>query len=89
MKNLKEYDFFGSVEESSDHLSEGSSCMSPSAMEAIKSACKSCLMEEAHGYDQDENPDHTYEGYVNKCMEYLKECMGQAGYASLANPYKG
>jgi hypothetical protein len=88
MKNLKEYDFFGSVEESSEHLSEGS-CMSQAAMEALKSACQSCLMKEAQDYDGDEDPEHTFEGYVTKCMEYLKECMGQTGYSSLANPYKG
>ena len=86
MKNLKEYgshltDF--NLEESSEY----SQCMSEGARQAVKSLCESMLCKEAMDYHNDECEDHTYEGYINECMGYLKEAMGQAGYAPLVKPY--
>jgi hypothetical protein len=51
---------------------------------ALESLCEAMLCKEADEYHNDENPEHTYEGYVIECANYMKEYMGQAGYASLS-----
>lgn len=54
--------------------SEGMSC-SENAKMAIKSLCENHLCNEGMDYENNENAEHTYEGYVNECMDYLRECM--------------
>ena len=54
--------------------SEGMSC-SEGAKMAIKSICEEMLCKEGEEYDMNENAEHTYEGYTQACMEYMKQCM--------------
>ena len=58
----------------------------PEFIQAMKSQAPN-LAKEAKEYHDDENPDHTYEGYVNECGNYIKEYMGRPGYSSLDKPY--
>jgi len=82
MENIKSYESFSDIEiKESNHMSE--SGMSPASKMALESLCEAMLCKEADEYHNDENPEHTYEGYVMECMNYIKECMGQAGYAPL------
>lgn len=60
-----------------DTMSEGMNC-SENAKMAIKSICEEYLCKEGMEYDQNENEEHTYEGYAKACMEYLNECMMEA-----------
>jgi hypothetical protein len=53
---------------------EGMNC-SENAKLAIKSICEQLLCKEGEEYDMDEEADHTYEGYTQACMEYMKQCM--------------
>jgi hypothetical protein len=82
MENIKSYESFSTVEikESNDMNECG---MSPASKMALESLCEAMLCKEADQYHNDENPEHTYEGYVNECANYIKECMGQSGYAPL------
>lgn len=83
MKNLKHYESFSTTEiKESNHMNEYG--MSPASKMALESLCEAMLCKEADEYHNDENPEHTYEGYVMECANYMKECMGQAGYASLS-----
>jgi len=83
MENIKSYESFSDIEiKESNHMSE--SCMSPASKMALESLCEAMLCKEAAEYHNDENPMHTYEGYVMESANYMKECMGQAGYASLS-----
>jgi hypothetical protein len=86
MKNLKEY---GShlTDFSLDENSEYSQCMSEDAKQAVKTLCEEMLCKEAMDYHNDAHENHTYEGYISECMGYLKEAMGQAGYAPLVKPH--
>ncbi len=97
MQNLKSFENFSEVEIVTN---EAEGAMTPDAMtpmcpisegakEMIKGICEGHLCKEGEEYHNDENPEHTYEGYINECMNYLKECMGQPGYATAANPYMG
>jgi hypothetical protein len=52
--------------------------MSEDAKRAIKSLCESMLIHEAHGCNEDSDPDHTYESYLNECGQYMTECMMRA-----------
>jgi hypothetical protein len=62
------------MEDESEMMSEGMSC-SENAKMAIKSICEKMLCREGMDYDMNEVQDHTYEGYTQACMEYLKSCM--------------
>lgn len=59
-----------------DHepISEGSGCSSETKA-MIESMCKEYLVHEGMAYHDDEDENHTYEGYIHECMSYLKECM--------------
>ena len=86
MENIKSYESFSSREiKESDSMYECG--MSDNAKMALESLCESMLCKEAEDYHNDENPDHTYEGYVKECMDYMREAMGHPGYASL-NPIR-
>jgi hypothetical protein len=82
MENIKSYESFSDIEikESNDMNECG---MSTESKMALESLCEAMLCKEADQYHNDENPEHTYEGYVMECANYMKECMGQAGYAPL------
>jgi hypothetical protein len=76
MENIKSYESFSDIEiKESNHMSE--TAMSPSSKMALESLCEAMLCKEAEEYHNDENPEHTYEGYVMGCANYMKECMGQ------------
>ena len=82
MENIKSYESFSTVEiKESNNMNECG--MSPASKMALESLCEAMLCKEADQYHNDENPEHTYEGYVMECSNYIKECMGQSGYASL------
>jgi hypothetical protein len=82
MENIKSYESFSDIEiKESNGMNECG--MSTESKMALESLCEAMLCKEADGYHNDENPEHTYEGYVMECMNYIKECMGQAGYAPL------
>lgn len=87
MRNLLEFENFHS-----NSLDEGEGCtackaMSPAAMEAVKNLCEGMLCGEAQAWHDDEDPEHTYEGYINECGKYMAEMMGQPGYQSLTKTY--
>jgi hypothetical protein len=88
MKNLTTYENYGTseIQENWDMQKE-SSCMSEGARMQLEKICEEYLAKEAKEYRDDENPDHTYEGYVNECGNYIKEYMGRPGYSSLDKPY--
>lgn len=87
MKNLINYESFDlqTVQESDGCIE--CSAMSPAAMEAVKNVCEGLLCREAEDWHNDEDPEHTYEGYVNECAKYMTEMMGQPGYSSLNKTY--
>jgi hypothetical protein len=58
-------------------LGEGMNC-SENAKMAIKSICEEMLCKEGMEYDMNEMAEHTYEGYTQACMEYMKSCMMEA-----------
>lgn len=89
MQNIKNYENFNQLEiQESEEMSETyEGAMSPEAKMQIESLCEGLLCKEAADYHRDENADHTYEKYVNECANYLKEAMGQAGYATIDKPY--
>jgi hypothetical protein len=60
-------------------MNEGAGC-SDNAKMVIESMCNDHLVKEAVDYHEDEDDAHTYEGYVQACMEYLKECMMKEGW---------
>ena len=60
-------------------IKEGySSSMSEDAKRAIKSICEKILIHEAYQCNEDEDPEHTYENYLNECAQYMAECMMRA-----------
>lgn len=65
---------FGQFMNENWDANEGMSC-SENAKMAIKSICEQYLCKEGEEFDMNENAEHTYEGYVDECMSYLKECM--------------
>lgn len=52
--------------------------MSEEAKKAIKALCEELLIKEAQTCDEDADPNHTYENYLNECGSYLSECMAEA-----------
>jgi hypothetical protein len=88
MKNLQPYEIYGSEDIQENHGMMGeSSCMSEAAKANMKKICEEYLAKEAAEYHDDDDAEHTYEGYVAQCSKYLSECMGQAGYAGLNKIY--
>jgi len=88
MKNLQPYEIYGSEDIQENHGMMGeSSCMSEAAKANMKKICEEYLAKEAAEYNDDDDAEHTYEGYVAQCGKYLMECMGQAGYAGLNKTY--
>lgn len=85
MENIKSYESFSDIEIKESNYMHGYSvphgmnetCMSPASKMALESLCEAMLCKEADEYHNDENPEHTYEGYVMGCANYMKECMGQ------------
>lgn len=98
MENLKDYSYFqtsGIYEEESEFIEvkggeipkDNKDAMSNHAKESLKEICENILCREADQYDEDDDDAHTYEGYVNECMTYLKEAMGQSGYSPIIKPH--
>lgn len=52
--------------------------MSEEAKRAIKTICENLLIKEAQSCDEDHDPMHTYENYLNECGSYMTECMMEA-----------
>lgn len=52
--------------------------MSEEAKKAIKTICEELLIKEAQTCDEDADPNHTYENYLNECGSYMNECMMEA-----------
>ena len=71
-----------------EFMNEGSGCMSEKAKSLLEEVCKSYLMKEAEEFENDPHDEHTYESYVNGCMSYLKEIMGNKGYTTIYKPYR-
>lgn len=60
-------------------MEEGySPAMSEEAKEAIKSICEDLLIKEAQACDEDRDPMHTYENYLNEVGSYMTKCMTEA-----------
>jgi DNA-directed RNA polymerase subunit RPC12/RpoP len=55
-----------------------SPAMSEEAKEAIKSICEDLLIKEAQACDEDHDPMHTYENYLNEVGSYMTKCMTEA-----------
>jgi hypothetical protein len=88
MKNLASYEdhLNKEITESNEQITECDG-MSQNAKMALESLCEELLCKEAREYHDDENPEHTYEGYVNECVNKLNEMMGNSGYAPLFKPH--
>jgi len=52
--------------------------MSEEAKRAVKTICEEILIKEAQMCDEDKDPMHTYESYLNECGSYMTECMMEA-----------
>lgn len=52
--------------------------MSEEAKRAVKAICENLLIKEAQMCDEDHDPSHTYESYLNECGSYMTECMMEA-----------
>lgn len=49
--------------------------MSEEAKRAVKEVVETYLIEEAQACNEDSDPNHTYENYLNEVSQYLTECM--------------
>ena len=87
MENLLKFKDHAAKSIDESMMEEGRGCLSEAAKSVLEKACKEILMKEAQEYHDDENPEHTYEGYVNECNNYINEIMGNAGYSSTAKPF--
>lgn len=68
--------FEGFVNECWSPIDESySPAMSEDAKRAIKSMCEEMLIHEAKACDEDHDPMHTYESYLNECGQYMTECL--------------
>lgn len=52
--------------------------MSEEAKRAIKTICEDLLIKEAQACDEDQDPMHTYESYLNEAGAYMTQCMAEA-----------
>jgi|688.fasta_scaffold00021_92 hypothetical protein len=60
-------------------MTEGySPAMSEEAQNAVKSVCEEILIKEAQMCDEDADPNHTYENYLNEVGSYMSKCMMEA-----------
>jgi hypothetical protein len=88
-KSGKAEDTFESfVNECWSPMTEGYNlAMSEDAKRAIKSICEELLIKEAQMCDEDADPNHTYENYLNECGSYMTECMMEsAAGVDVENP---
>lgn len=51
--------------------------MTTQVQDSIRQFCKDALHNEAIKYDEDDNHDHTYPGYMQECLDYIAECMNE------------
>jgi len=74
MKHVQSFETFSSpaVQEASEPKKAGA--LSEKMCEAINKCCE-MMMQEAKAWHQDENVEHTAEGWAAECNEYMKECM--------------
>ena len=56
--------------------------ISEETKQKLYDVCKKNILKEANDYHNDEDPEHTYEGYVKECMSYMNEMLGSVGYSS-------
>lgn len=49
--------------------------MSEEAKRAVKAICEEILINEARECNEDEDPNHTYENYLNEVGQYFTDCM--------------
>lgn len=71
--------FEGFVNECWTPMTEGyNPAMSEEAKRAVKTICEDILIKEAQSCDEDQDPMHTYENYLNECGAYMTECMMEA-----------
>jgi hypothetical protein len=52
--------------------------MSEEAKRAVKTICEEILVNEAQSCDEDKDPMHTYESYLNEVGSYMTQCMTEA-----------
>lgn len=52
--------------------------MSEEAKRAVKALVEDVLIKEAQSCNEDSDPNHTYENYLNEVGQYLTECMMEA-----------
>jgi hypothetical protein len=52
--------------------------MSEEAKRAVKAICEELLIKEAQMCDEDADPNHTYENYLNEVGSYMSNCMMEA-----------
>jgi hypothetical protein len=74
MKHVQSFETFSSpaVQEASETKKAGA--LSEKMCEAINKCCE-MMAQEAKAWHQDENTEHTAEGYATECNEYMKERM--------------
>lgn len=73
MKNVRDFTEFVTEAKINPKKQFG---MTTQVNDSIKSLCESTLCKEAKSYHEDDDPSHTYEGYVGICSDHLKKCMG-------------
>lgn len=52
--------------------------MSEEAKRAVKALVEDMLIKEAQACNEDSDPEHTYENYLNEAGQYLTDCMMEA-----------
>jgi len=56
-------------------------CIDEKTKDKIHDLCKNHILKEAMKYHNDDDPSHTYDGYVKECTGYINEMLGTEGYA--------
>lgn len=74
MNNMKSFDSF--INEAKSPKKEY--MISKKVQDSIKNLCETMLHEEAAACDANEDKSQTYEGYINECGNYMKECMSES-----------
>lgn len=76
-KPAKTFESF--VNECWNPMEEGyNPAMSEEAKRAVKAICEDILIKEAQACDEDLDPMHTYENYLNEVGSYMTKCMTEA-----------
>lgn len=71
--------FEGFLNECWSPMEEGyNPAMSEEAKRAVKTICEDLLIKEAQMCNEDSDPNHTYENYLNEVGQYLTDCMMEA-----------